>query len=109
MGDGERVETPCCLSHAFFTEASKNPRKIAVVHASGGARICRESRARIDDPDFDEVELFDRCRESSCPPVYPGDECFTYADVLSAVDSLSARIRHVLDGGDDPDITRPQG
>ena len=32
--------------------------------SSGASRICKESRARIHDPNFDDAELFDRCRES---------------------------------------------
>ncbi|XP_077237805.1 AMP-dependent synthetase and ligase family protein [Tasmannia lanceolata] len=99
----------CCISHAFFRAASRNPSKIAVVHAYGGTRICRESRAKINDSGFKIEEFFDNHRQSSYPPVYYGDESFTVSDILSAIYSLSSRIRHILDGGDDPDLIRPKG
>ncbi|CAA6669612.1 unnamed protein product [Spirodela intermedia] len=36
-------DEPCrCISHEFFRSASKDPCKIAIVHASGGIQICRE-------------------------------------------------------------------
>ncbi|XP_058103982.1 putative acyl-activating enzyme 19 isoform X3 [Magnolia sinica] len=108
-GERERGEIPCCISHAFFKEASRNPRRIAIVHASGGARVFRESHAKADYLDFDAEELLNRYRESSSPPLYSGDEFFTYADISSAVNSLSFRISRVLDGGDDPHLIRPEG
>ncbi|KAL6002479.1 hypothetical protein ACLOJK_034412 [Asimina triloba] len=116
MADGEgeekrkKSEDPCCISHTFFKEAYKNPSRIAVVHASGGARIFRELHARADeDPGFAVEEHLHRCRESTFPPLYHGDDFFTYADISSAVDSLSFRITHILDGGDDPDLIRLDG
>lgn len=48
-------------------------------------------------------------KETSYAPIYPGDVCFTSADVLCAVELYSRRVRRVLDGGDDPDLVRPQG
>ncbi|KAF8379018.1 hypothetical protein HHK36_028445 [Tetracentron sinense] len=108
----DRVEEKhCCISHEFFRAASTNPSKIAVIHASGGARICRQLRNKINDPDFaydDEDKFFRNLGESSSPPVYEGDECFTFSDVLAAVNSLSSILRRILDGGDDPNLIRPR-
>ncbi|OVA02848.1 AMP-dependent synthetase/ligase [Macleaya cordata] len=59
MAEEGGKEKPCCISHEFFRVASRNPNKIAVVHAS--------------------------------------------------VESLSSRIRRVLDGGNDPNTIRPKG
>jgi len=89
----EEQQSSCCISHQFHSAASRTPDKIAVVNAAGGANL------------FD----LDRARISSYPPVYEGDECFTYADILSAVESFSRCIRHVLDGGDDPALVRSKG
>ncbi|MQL73305.1 hypothetical protein Taro_005655 [Colocasia esculenta] len=105
---------PCrCISHEFLRSASVDPGRIAVVHARGGLRICRELREasrREDDPaGGDEERLLESSRECAFPPVYSGDVCFTYGEVSSAVESLSRRIRRVLDGGDDPGLVRPKG
>ncbi|KAJ0964374.1 hypothetical protein J5N97_029496 [Dioscorea zingiberensis] len=99
---------PCCISHEFHRVASEKPGHIAAVRATGGLRVCKDALERF----REEPERFDfegRRGASSFPPVYPGDECFSFADVLSAVFSLSRRIRAVLDGGDDPNLVRPQG
>ncbi|KAJ0964414.1 hypothetical protein J5N97_029536 [Dioscorea zingiberensis] len=99
---------PCCISREFHRVASEKPGHIAAVRATGGLRVCKDALERF----REEPERFDfegRRGASSFPPVYPGDECFSFADVLSAVFSLSRRIRAVLDGGDDPNLVRPQG
>ncbi|XP_020114799.1 putative acyl-activating enzyme 19 isoform X2 [Ananas comosus] len=91
-GVGEEVaaeEELCCVSHGFFRSASRNPSSVAVVHAA--AADSGERRA---------------------PPrrlSYPGDCCFTSADLLSSVAALSRRIRAVLDGGSDPDLGPSRG
>ncbi|KAG6486945.1 hypothetical protein ZIOFF_055526 [Zingiber officinale] len=87
----------CCISHGFFESASKNPSRIAFVHASGGHQRQEEAVRAL------------TSKETSYPPIYPGDVCFTSGDVLYAVESYSRRIRRVLDGGDDADLVRPQG
>ncbi|URD76330.1 PQQ [Musa troglodytarum] len=97
---GDAGKRPCCISHVFFEAASKNSGRTAVVHATGG--IQRQGEAS-------EGSAAHSVEEGSSPPIYPGDVCFTWGDVLSAVESLSRRIRWVLDGGDDPDLVRPQG
>lgn len=97
---GDAGKKLCCISHVFFEAASKNSARTAVVHATGG--IQRRGEA-VEGSAALSVE------EGSSPPIYPGDVCFTWGDVLSAVESLSRRIRWVLDGGDDPDLVRPQG
>ncbi|KAJ8499034.1 hypothetical protein OPV22_009586 [Ensete ventricosum] len=97
---GDAGKNPCCISHVFFEAASKNSGHTAVVHATGGIQWRREAG---------EGSAAYAVEEGSSPPIYPGDVCFTWGDVLSAVESLSGRIRWVLDGGDDPDLVRPQG
>ncbi|GMH00678.1 hypothetical protein Nepgr_002517 [Nepenthes gracilis] len=106
----------CCISHEFHRAAFDNPNKIAVIHAFGGARVARERRNN-QSYDFDhnhygtnhQLALEERSsyKNHNLPPVYEGDECFTYADLLSAVDSISVRLRNVLNGGDDPSSIRP--
>eukprot|EP00257_Ricinus_communis_P018927 XP_015577767.1 putative acyl-activating enzyme 19 isoform X2 [Ricinus communis] len=74
----------CCLSHAFLKSAIRNSKKIAAIHAappspgSGSASV-----------------------SSSSPPVYPGDQCFTFGDVLKSVNYLTSRLRSILDNIDD--------
>ncbi|KAI8572580.1 hypothetical protein RHMOL_Rhmol01G0210500 [Rhododendron molle] len=94
----------CCISHEFLKAATKNPNKIAVIHASGGAKIAREFRnsnrgsTTVSDINYDKFygDLLETA-PSSRPLVYDGDRCFTFSDVLSAVDSLSYRLRRILD------------
>ncbi|KAK9058216.1 hypothetical protein SSX86_023056 [Deinandra increscens subsp. villosa] len=87
----------CCISHEFYKSASKNPNKIAVIHASP-----RHLRKR--------TEIDQSTEEASPshhhPPVYENDISFTYSEILEAVASLSRRIRFILDGGDDPSLIR---
>lgn len=112
MSEAEQQQRHCCLSHGFSAAASENPSKIAVVHASGGAALSGELRRRIAaDSGFSAgVGRFcDERARSLSPPLYPGDQCFTYSDVSLAVDCLSARLRNVLNGGDDPDLIKPSG
>jgi hypothetical protein len=100
---GERKQCSCCcISHEFFRAASKNPNKIAVIHASGGAQISKELSVGNIDTD----KLLKERAKSLSPPVYQGDRCFTYSDVLASVDSLSARLRSILLGAvaDDPHL-----
>ncbi|XP_073274045.1 putative acyl-activating enzyme 19 isoform X2 [Primulina huaijiensis] len=90
----------CCISHLFHATASKNPDKIAVIHASGFAGIARRFRR---DAEFAFLET----TLSSRPPVYDGDECFSFSDILSAVENLSCRLRRILDGAHDPGLIIP--
>ncbi|KAL4199523.1 hypothetical protein AMTRI_Chr03g51560 [Amborella trichopoda] len=98
----------CCISHLFFRAASSCPNKVAVIHARGGSHFTISpdpSTSEADDIERD--ELFDGHENSpNSSAVYPGDECFTFSEILLAVRSLSKRISRVLDGGDDPDLIR---
>ncbi|GFY90408.1 AMP-dependent synthetase and ligase family protein [Actinidia rufa] len=107
----------CCISHHFLKTATNDPTKVAVIHACGGAKIAREFRtnhsngnaaATVSEIDYDKFygDLLAKT-PSSRPPVYEGDRCFTFSEILAAVDSLSLRLRRVLDGGDDPCLVRP--
>ncbi|KAK9274348.1 hypothetical protein L1049_019162 [Liquidambar formosana] len=91
----------CCISHAFFRAASENPNKVAVIHASGGARIIRELR--------NNNEHGECPSPSVSPPVFQGDHCFTFSHLLASVGSLSSRLHCILDGGDDPYLIKPRG
>lgn len=51
-------------------------------------------------------EWCQKFRESSNPSLYKGDLRFTYGEILEAVDSLSRRVRRMLD---DVDVVRPGG
>ncbi|XP_072967109.1 putative acyl-activating enzyme 19 isoform X4 [Typha angustifolia] len=94
-GKEEEKKKLCCISHEFYRSASRNPRRIAVIHPSGGIER--------------NAEEVSSAKGSAWPPLYPGDDVFTCGEILSAVESLSRRIRRVLDGGDDPDLVRKQG
>lgn len=106
-GAEKQQKLGCCISHEFAAAASRNPGRIAVVHASGGARLFRELRggdtAGIDGRDFSS----EPAARSLYPPVYDGDMCFTYSQLSIAVRSLSSRLRVVFDGGDDPQLIKP--
>ncbi|KAL4340690.1 hypothetical protein GQ457_08G020330 [Hibiscus cannabinus] len=86
----------CCLSHEFYRAASKNPEKIAVIHASPSK------------PSASGVHIDRKLINGGNPPVYEGDRCFTFADLLASVESLSFRICSVLGGADDPNLIKPQ-
>ncbi|KAJ6854991.1 acyl-activating enzyme 19 isoform X1 [Populus alba x Populus x berolinensis] len=92
----------CCLSHLFLKAAAQNPPKVAVIHAapssSSSAAACSGPQTQIS------RELI----ASTTPPIYEGDQCFTFANVFSSVDSLSSRLRSILDGADDPHLIKPQ-
>lgn len=88
----------CCISHEFYKSASKNPTKIAVIHASPRHRT--KSTTEID-------QFIETSPSHHHPPVYEGDVCFTYSEILDAVDSLSRRLRFILDGGADQYLIRP--
>ncbi|CAA0842497.1 Putative acyl-activating enzyme 19 [Striga hermonthica] len=95
----ERKLAACCISHEFYKAALKHPHKIAVIHASGFARTT------VDSLDGDRRSR-DGCSKltasSSRPPVYEGDECFTFYAINSAVEKLSCRLWRILHGADDP-------
>ncbi|XP_057800339.1 putative acyl-activating enzyme 19 isoform X2 [Salvia miltiorrhiza] len=91
----------CCISHKFYKVASKSPNKIAVIHASGFARNARDSAQ----PDGDSTKF---ATAESRPPLYDGDQCFTFSDILSAVDNLSWRLNRVLHGTGDPSLIKPR-
>ncbi|KAK6143083.1 hypothetical protein DH2020_023431 [Rehmannia glutinosa] len=94
----ERKLSACCISHEFYKAVSKFPDKIAVIHASGFARHCAANRLPVGDSSkFAAVAT----ASSSQPPVYDGDECFTFFDILSAVENLSSRLWLILHGADD--------
>lgn len=102
----ERKLSACCISHEFYKAASKYPDKLAVIHASGFARIARDYAA-YPLPDGDGVLLASAETVSASPPlVYEGDECFTFSDILSAVENLSSRLWRIFRGGDDPYLTK---
>ncbi|KAL4561450.1 hypothetical protein LXL04_033616 [Taraxacum kok-saghyz] len=88
----------CCISHEFYKSASKNPTKIAVIHASPR----RRTKSTTETDPFIETSP-----SHHHPPVYEGDVCFTYSEILEAVDSLSRRLRFILDGGADQHLIRP--
>nr|XP_043608968.1 putative acyl-activating enzyme 19 [Erigeron canadensis] len=84
----------CCIPHEFQKSASKNPNKIAVIHASP---------RRHRDDSHSKTTTFDN--QSHPPPVYKDDDVtFTYSDILEAVDSLSLRLHSILHGGREPSL-----
>ena len=97
--------THCCILHDFYKSASKTPEKIAVIHAHGGAQLSGLSGDDNRDEQFQ--RLVEERTISNNPPVYEGDECFTFAEIVAAVENLSRRIRNVISGGDDPALVRP--
>ena len=96
-----------CISHEFFHSASKYPAKVAVVHALGGIQICREMNTTL--PRGEKCYISDQKETVNSFPVYEGDICFTYGELLSAVEILSRRIFRVLDGKEDPELIGPKG
>lgn len=86
-------EQRCCISHEFLRAANCNPNKIAVIHAAASPS---------------DRKLINGSPSSSYnPPVYEGDRCFTFSEVLASVDSLSSRLRSILDHSDDPHLILP--
>ncbi|KAK4752388.1 hypothetical protein SAY87_021186 [Trapa incisa] len=104
-GGGKQPRLGCCISHEFYASASSNPDRIAVVHASGGARLFKESRG--DGPAGPDLDGRDLSSEPPARSVYDGDTCFTYSELLLAVQTLSSRLRAVLHCGDDPHLIKP--
>ncbi|XP_069155693.1 putative acyl-activating enzyme 19 isoform X8 [Solanum lycopersicum] len=101
----------CCISHEFYKVATNNPNKIAVIQACGGLKIAKEFRLSCsENGDQDNREKFQEFVSSKMksvnPPIYEVDQCFTFSEILSAVDSLSSRLRCILDGGDDPNLIK---
>ncbi|TYI46602.1 hypothetical protein E1A91_D13G117600v1 [Gossypium mustelinum] len=86
----------CCLIHEFYRAASKSPDKIAIIHASPS------------NPSAIEVRIDRELINGGNPPVYKGDRCFTFANLLASVECLSFRICSVLDGADDRYLIKPQ-
>ncbi|KAG8363525.1 hypothetical protein BUALT_Bualt19G0031500 [Buddleja alternifolia] len=109
-GVAEHKLSACCILHEFYKAASKFPNKIAVIHASGFARIAGDFRrdCAAEQPLDDNIVKFASTEAASSyrPPVYDGDECFTFSEILSAVENLSSRLRNILDGGDDPHLIK---
>ncbi|KAI7752862.1 hypothetical protein M8C21_016536, partial [Ambrosia artemisiifolia] len=68
----------CCISHIFYKCATKNPNKIAVIHAS---RHHTTKSSTVINHD---------------PVVYEDDTRFTYSQILQAVDSLTRRLHFIL-------------
>ncbi|GAY43190.1 hypothetical protein CUMW_072620 [Citrus unshiu] len=86
-------EQHCCISHEFLRAANCNPDKIAVIHAAASPS---------------DRKLINGSPSSSYnPPVYEGDGRFTFSEVLASVDSLSSRLRSILDHSDDPHLILP--
>lgn len=93
-------EKKCCILHELYKSASQNPKKIAVIHAQGGAQLA----GLLNENSYEEL----LAEKSPPPPVYQGDECLTFAEIVVAVENLTCRIRNLLSGGgDDPALIRP--
>lgn len=95
-GNTCKSKRSCCISHHFSRAASQNPTKIALIHASGGgAHLSREFRPLTAAHAADDVSAASTSSSSSSssPPLYRGDCCFTYSQLLAAVDSLASRLR----------------
>lgn len=92
----------CCISHEFQRVALLNPRKIAVIHASGGLQLFRQLHGG-DDSGGD--TFFKERAVCAFPFMYEGDRCFTYSQLLASVDSLSSRLVAILRDRDPQFIT----
>ncbi|KAA0039622.1 putative acyl-activating enzyme 19 isoform X1 [Cucumis melo var. makuwa] len=83
----------CCISHEFQRVALSHPGKIAVIHASGGVQLFRQLHGGgVGEAD----DFFQGRATSDFPPMYEGDRCFTYSQLLASVDSLSSRLLATL-------------
>ncbi|KAJ8771311.1 hypothetical protein K2173_026488 [Erythroxylum novogranatense] len=91
----------CCISHLFFQAATDNPRKIAVIHPPPSTPAVVTPRKLTNTTHGDGV---------NGPAFYEGDECFAFSEVLKSVDSLTIRLRSILDGAasNDPFLLTPQ-
>jgi acyl-CoA synthetase len=96
----------CCLSHLFLKAAAQNPPKVAVIHAAPSSSSSSSSPAAASSGP--QTQISRELITSTTPPIYEGDQCFTFANVFSSVDSLSSRLRSILDGADDPHLIKPQ-
>ncbi|GER45155.1 AMP-dependent synthetase and ligase family protein [Striga asiatica] len=95
----------CCISHEFYKAALKHPDKISVIHASGFAR----STGDLLDGDRQPRDGCSKLTASSSrPPVYEGDECFTFSAIHSAVEKLSSRLWLILHAGDDSRLLKTE-
>lgn len=80
MGETKKLlQQHCCIWHEFHIAATRNPNKIAVIHASS------------EPPQINSTE----------------DQCFTFADILASVASLASRLGSILNGADDDLIREP--
>ncbi|XP_038907107.1 putative acyl-activating enzyme 19 isoform X2 [Benincasa hispida] len=94
------MEQPlCCIFHEFQRVASSHPEKIAAIHASGGVQLLRQLDGGGEADDF-----FKGRAISAFPPMYEGDQCFTYSQLLASIDSLSSRLLAILR---DPQLNAP--
>lgn len=83
-----------------------------MIHACGGAQLAREFHSihKTDSGEQTAIDFDEFVSEKTTsfrPTVYEGDRCFTFSDILSAVDSLSSRLRRILDGADDSHLIKP--
>ncbi|KAJ9131836.1 hypothetical protein P3X46_034748 [Hevea brasiliensis] len=90
-------EQHCCISHEFLRAATRNPRKIAAIHAAPSVDGQRQIAGELINPGSSVSSV---SSSSFSSLVYEGDKCFTYGDLLKSVDFLSSRLRVVLDGAD---------
>ncbi|KAI4356845.1 hypothetical protein L6164_000832 [Bauhinia variegata] len=118
------IDTTSSTVEWAMAELLRSPEKLAkarkelqqvlleVIHASGVAPLSRELRENsttsVTSPEFNKLflELLDKHLVSSTPPLYSGDNCFTYSHILKAVQSLSSRLHSILSGAYDPDLIR---
>jgi len=98
----------CCLSHLFLKAAAQNPPKVAVIHAAPSSSSSSSSSSPAAASSGPQTQISRELITSTTPPIYEGDQCFTFANVSSSVDSLSSRLRSILDGADDPHLIKPQ-
>ncbi|XP_065851847.1 putative acyl-activating enzyme 19 isoform X2 [Euphorbia lathyris] len=97
-------EHHCCICHEFFKVAITNPKKIAVIHSPHP----RGDRASQIPRELSKTATYSSSSFSS-PPVFEGDQCFTFSDVLKSVDYLSSRLRFLLDGADNSNLQPTAG
>ncbi|WCJ27716.1 AMP-dependent synthetase and ligase family protein [Euphorbia peplus] len=75
-GSSDEQEHHCCISHEFFKAAISNPNKIALIHSQIPTESSNTAVSSSD----------------STPPLYQGDQCFSFSDLLNSVHYLSSRL-----------------
>ncbi|CAO2826447.1 unnamed protein product [Amaranthus hypochondriacus] len=75
----------CCISHVFHRVASTYSNKIAIIHTRKNPKNLTNDESKTNNK----------------------DQFFTFSQLLSAVNSLTSKLHHIFNGGNDPFLFKP--